>query len=351
VVAAVEIEQMRLFVGDVRATLAELPERTVQTCVTSPPYFGLREYETPPQTWGDGWHGELGREPTPDMYVGHLVEVFRGVWRVLRDDGTLWLNLGDSYSGGGGYSPDAPANVARREGGHGFYGSFKYSTDQAERKQPRKQATGLKPKNLIGIPWRVALALQDDGWILRNDGIWHKSNALPEAVNDRLARTHEYIFLLAKQGRYFFDKEAIKEPAAWDRWGDQSVKKAQPGAASWIEPKAIADLPDPEQGRNPRTVWTMPTANYPNAHYAVFPAELPRKCILAGSAPGATVLDPFAGTATTLIVAQRLGRASIGIEVSPESAELARGRMAAWWRDASRPQVQEPMEGQMSLAD
>ena len=173
---------------------------------------------------------------------------------------------------------------------------------------------------------------------------------MPEPVHDRLVRSHEYIFLLAKQSRYFFDKEPIKEEATWERWGDQSVIKEQPGTASWIGAKAKADLPDPELGRNPRSVWTIPTANYPDAHYAVFPTELPRKCILAGSAPGATVLDPFAGTATTLIVAQRLGRASIGVEVSPESAELARRRMATWWKDSgSRSQPQETMEGQMSL--
>ena len=274
-----EFEQMRLYVGDAREVLRELPETSVHCTVTSPPYFLLREYEG---------EGELGREKHVHAYVRHLGEVFAEVHRVLRDDGVLFLNLGDTYVG----------------------------------------------KQLQGAPWRVALYLQGHGWWLRNDNVWAKRNPIPEPVNDRCARAHEYVFMLSKGPLYYFDKEAIKEPAKWERWGDQSVVKEQEGAASWIAPKRKDELPDPELGRNPRTVWTYNTANYPDAHHAVMPNEVAEKCILAGTPAGGTVLDPFAGSGTTLMIAQRLGRASIGIELSQEYATQARDRrLVQWWRD------------------
>ena len=313
---------VRVLVGDCRELLSSLPAESVQTCVTSPPYFGLRDY---------GVAGQIGLEATPDAFVAELVAVFREVRRVLRDDGTLWLNLGDSYAGGGG----------------GNYGN-KIAPDHGQhianvRNRPQwLSAVGMKPKDLIGIPWRVAFALQADGWYLRSDIIWHKPNPMPESVTDRPTKAHEYLFLLSKSERYHYDAEAIAEPAAYggvltggeyappgqdphsnarpsvERGGFNGKTNALPGREAF---RAIRDT------RNRRTVWTVATQPFSGAHFATFPPALIAPCILAGSRRSDTVLDPFGGAGTTGLVADRLGRDAILCELNPTYAELARRRI------------------------
>ena len=292
-----------LYHGDVLATLRELPAESVDCVVTSPPYWGLRDY---------GAEGQLGLEPTPDQYVERMVEVFREVRRVLAAHGTVWLNLGDSYSGGGGYAgDDAPANAARIAAGVGVCGE-KVHQRTLRAKKSVGRVTGLKPKDLVGIPWRVAFALQADGWYLRSDIVWAKPNPMPESVTDRPTKAHEYVFLLSKQPRYFFDQEAVREKAEWNRWGDQTNGKHEgsESAAGWIKPKSREELNanrssyrpgattgntlDGHQkksdagltvnpaGRNIRSVWDIATQPYADAHFATFPEELARRCIAAG---------------------------------------------------------------------
>lgn len=265
--------------GDVREQLRRIPDASVQCCVTSPPYFGLRDY---------GQSAQIGREETPEAFVGALVEVFRDVRRVLRDDGTLWLNLGDSYA---------------------------------------------KGKSLLGIPWRVAFALQADGWYLRQDIIWHKPNPMPESVTDRCTKAHEYLFLLAKSERYYFDAEAMKEPASNRSMGNRSHKYSAAYEASDTEEHrtkagllALADVT--WEKRNRRSVWTVATKPFKEAHFATFPPDLIEPCILAGSRPGDLVLDPFGGAGTTAFVARRHERASIYIDLNPEYMQIAKTRLA-----------------------
>lgn len=259
-----------------------LADNSVQTCVTSPPYWGLRDY---------GVQDQLGLEPTPEQYVANMVAVFREVRRVLRDDGTVWLNLGDSYASGEIGRHDAKTDRA--------YGK----RDDGER-QHNKIDSGLKPKDLVGIPWRVAFALQADGWYLRSDIIWHKPNPMPESVTDRPTKAHEYVFLLTKNARYYFDQDAVKE------------KQTQ----STIERMAESGEPIgtiPADGtRNIRTVWTIATQPTPFAHFATYPEKLVEPCIKAGSRENDVVLDPFAGSGTTGIVARRLGRHFVGLDLS-----------------------------------
>lgn len=271
---------VKILIGDVRKRLADLSDNSVQCCVTSPPYWGLRDY---------GHDDQIGLEQTPDKYVAEMVEVFREVRRVLRDDGTLWLNLGDSYATGAGKVGDHP--------GGGDQGANWQGATTSPNRMPLQ---GFKPKDLVGIPWRVALALQADGWWLRQDIIWHKPNPMPESVQDRCTKAHEYVFLLTKSGRYSYDAEAIHEPALSQ--GDAT-------------------------GRNRRSVWTITTKPYKGAHFAVMPPELAETCIKAGSAEGDTVLDPFGGAGTTALVADRLERDAIMIEINPEYAQLARDRV------------------------
>lgn len=296
--------------GDSREVLAGLPAQSVHTCVTSPPYFGLRDY---------GHEGQIGLEETPDAYVQRLVEVFRGVRRVLRDDGTLWLNLGDSYyntrpgSGGKCVLPGAGKSMTEgryHDGKRDFTG------------------TGLKPKDLIGIPWRVAFALQADGWYLRQDIIWHKPNPMPESVRDRCTKAHEYIFLLTKSPRYYFDHEAIKEGAKTNDprrpYTSQGAKQLD-GRAEWKSGER-RDGNDFTK-RNRRSVWTVTTKPFKGAHFATFPPDLIEPCILAGCPEGGTVLDPFFGAGTTGLVAQQHGRRTVGIELNAEYIALARARL------------------------
>ncbi len=380
--SAFEIRQ-----GDALEVLRQMPAESVQCCVTSPPYWGLRDY---------GADGQLGLESTPEEYVSKMVEVFREVRRVLRDDGTVWLNLGDSYNG-----------VGRGEKANGL--------QVAARSTKQRTVNGLKPKDLCGIPWRVAFALQADGWYLRSDIIWSKPNPMPESVTDRPTKAHEYIFLLSKRGRYYYDADAIAEPHASDGRGGfsnkatlKSVLHDQSHAPSLVDAKVNPN------GRNKRTVWTVTTKPYSDAHFATFPPKLIEPCVLAGTSekgccvecgagwvrvverhaertndneaqqqrrrcagvigggvnavtlgvteyvsrkttgwrpacecpgldgdhPGSacadsdnwatepcTVLDPFAGSGTTGMVALRAGRNFVGIELNPEYCEMARGRI------------------------
>lgn len=297
---------MQIINGDCLDVLKNLPPKSVQTCVTSPPYFGLRDY---------GHDGQIGLEETPEEYVQKMVEVFRGVRDALRDDGTLWLNLGDSYSSGG-----------RGGGAEGSIQSGNKGSTTGQVFNPWK-VPGFRPKNLIGIPWRVALALQADGWYLRQDIIWHKPNPMPESVKDRCTKAHEYIFLMSKRPRYYFDADAIAEKAKWERWGDQTEKKSHPGTAGHLGGKAISELPIKDT-KNKRSVWAVNTKPYAEAHFATFPPELITPCILAGSREGDTVLDPFNGSGTTGLVSLQNRRKYIGIELNPDYVELTHRRLS-----------------------
>ncbi len=262
-----------ILIGDSRQLLRDIPDQTFQMCVTSPPYWGLRDY---------GIEGQIGAERTVDAYLADLVALFREVRRTLRDDGTLWLNIGDSYTSGGRTWRDVDEKNAAR--------GMDYRAPTPE---------GLKPKDLIGVPWRLAFALQADGWYLRTDIIWNKPNGQPESVKDRPTRSHEYVFLLSKSERYFYDWEAMKEPTA-----------------------------NGNGSRARRSVWSINTEPYSGAHFAVFPPELVRLCILGGSKPEGLVLDPFLGSGTTGMVALQEGRGFVGIELKPDYADLARERMS-----------------------
>jgi len=305
-----------IHVGDCLEVLRGMDSESVQCCVTSPPYWGLRDY---------GVEGQLGLEKTPDEYVGKMVEVFREVQRVLRDDGTLWLNLGDSYAGNGtiGRNDTTPEALNRR--------AIKYGTGTGTGSLVgshgvRNQVDYLKPKDLVGIPWRVAFALQADGWYLRQDIIWHKPNPMPESVRDRCTKAHEYIFLMSKSSRYYWDAGAVKEET-----GRLGGRPRQFGATKQ-EGTLRQDIGNTfidDGTRNRRSVWTVTTQPFKGAHFATFPPKLIEPCILAGSKPGDTVLDPFNGAGTTGLVAHRHGREYIGIELNPEYAAIAEARIRA----------------------
>jgi len=296
-----KIEQILL--GDALEQLRTLGSESVHCCVTSPPYFNLRDYGIP---------GQIGRERTPEEYIDRLVEVFREVRRVLCPGGTLWLNIGDSYTSGGGKTRDCDKKLPAR------------AMDQ----RPQMPA-GLKPKDLIGIPWMLAFALRSDGWYLRQDIIWHKTRCIPESVRDRCTRNHEYIFLLSKSERYFFDADAVREPVA-ESTKIRFAQDIEHQAGSYRQPgKSNGPLKPGGNGvtRNKRSVWSVCTAYFRGAHFAVFPEKLVEPCIQAGCPEGGTVLDPFAGSGTTGVVAKRLGRNFIGIELNPEYKEMAAERI------------------------
>ena len=382
----------RLFQGDACTILRTLKEESVQCVITSPPYFGLRDYKIPPQVWGGvatcahtwhevviedkqhqwkpghgglqdrnvvagqtnrkheqafchcgAWRGSLGLEPTPELYVEHLVTVFREVRRVLRKDGTLWLNLGDSYTSG---------NRATYRSGVSDNKGHQVQDDMPRPLTPHK----LKPKDRLGMPHRVVFALQADGWWWRDEIVWSKPNPMPASVTDRTTMSHEFLFMLTKAKTYFYDQDAIREPATCDRQrgtatyshvpngGDNAglSRKKVRSPAGWKtgagshgsihqdgREQAVSYVDLDGLSRNRRSVWEIATQPYPEAHFASFPEKLVEPCILAGSKPSDTVLDPFCGSGTVLAVAQRFGRQAIGIELNPDYIVLAELRLAA----------------------
>lgn len=292
--------------------LSSLDPQSVNCVVTSPPYWMLRDY---------GAEGQLGMEETPDEFVARLVDIMRHVRRVLRDDGVLWMNLGDTYASDdkwGGSTSGKHVSALHGKTGVGR----------------TKRKSGLKSKDLVGIPWRVALALQADGWYLRSEVIWHKPSPMPEAVKDRPTRAHEHIFLLTKSRRYQYDAEAIKEPVtggAHTRGSGVNPKASGDGADQKWKVKQNASFSSAVSGlvetRNKRTVWTVAQEPFRGAHFATFPTKLIEPCILAGCPPGGTVLDPFGGAGTTGLVADRLGRDAVLIDINPEYCRMARERI------------------------
>ncbi len=354
---------VQIITGDCLEAMRGMADQSAHCCITSPPYFGLRDY---------GVDGQIGLESSPAEFVAKLVEVFREVRRVLRDDGTLWLNLGDSYAGTG-------------KSGGGKQGerwqSCGMDTEGPKGGKWMPPPAGLKQKDLIGIPWRVAFALQADGWYLRQDIIWAKPNPMPESVRDRCTKAHEYLFLLSKSERYHFDAEAIKEPAVYGGpnngvgfgHGYDAVKKPRtfkppqggpvPGAPPQSRNRAkgnrrtfrgggvytnsqafdnstnapadsIGNAPNETGTRNRRSVWTVATRPFKGAHFATFPPDLIEPCVLAGCPIGGTVLDPFGGAGTTGLVAQRHGRSAVLCELNSEYAAMAEARIRA-----DRPQL------------
>jgi DNA modification methylase len=313
-----------LHVGPARDALQAMPAGFAQTCVCSPPYWGLRSYlddEDPSK------EDELGLEATPQKYVQTLVEVFRDVRRALKEDGTLWLVLGDTYSSGGAGPPSDSSTLS----GNGHTGG---GPKLGEIGTVEHRASSLPEKNLVGIPWRVALALQEDGWYLRSDIIWVKDNALPESVTDRPTSSHEHIFLLSKSKQYFYDAEAIREDAPPREGRSGSFMREDPKGSDGTQPGQSFSSHRPGRddtkyggSRNKRDVWTVSTKPYAKAHYAVYPPDLIEPCVKAGSAAGDTVLDPFCGTGTTGLVALAKGRDFVGIDISRDSCEMAAGRI------------------------
>jgi DNA modification methylase len=363
----------KILVGDNRQTLESLPDQSIQTVVTSPPYWGLRDYGTKSWTGGDescehvkdssktkkfgneefnknrpsreatktkGYYYEgtcglcgaveedlqIGLEQTPDEFIEQLCLVFDEVWRVLKDDGTIWVNLGDSYAA----MRDSKASPDSLREGDGT------AVPQAANRNPANlKAAGLKHKDLVGVPWRFAFAMQARGWYLRSDIIWHKPNPMPESVTDRPTKSHEYIFLMTKNARYYYDHKAILEPVSdvslkraeygWDS-DRPSTKNASMGGTGIHVEQMGTRFVNPE-GRNKRTVWTITTKGYPEAHFATYPPDLILPCILAGSKEGDTVLDPFSGSGTTGEVSLKNNRNYIGLELNPEYAKISEKRI------------------------
>lgn len=363
-------EQHRILVGDCIEMMRTLPDKSVQTCITSPPYFGLRDY---------GVDGQIGLEETPAEFIARLVDVFREVRRVLRDDGTAWVNMGDSYAGSWGAH-------GRDDMGVGVSTISQRQVMASQRKAKATTHTEYKPKDLMGMPWRLAFALQDDGWYLRQDIIWHKPNPMPESTRDRCTKAHEYIFLLSKSRRYHCDMESIREPAiygatptgvgfghgfdavtkpratvptGWDTsTGDgghgafhkEGAERARRDSFKREDSKREQVIPGQNKGthrpdrkestwdtatRNKRSVWTVATHSFKDAHFATFPPDLIRPCVLAGAPRGGVVLDPFGGAGTTAVVAMQEGRKSILCELNPDYAAMAERRISAAWLDGA----------------
>lgn len=318
-------------IGDCREVLRTMPDASVHCCVTSPPYFGLRDY---------GMADQIGLEKTPEAFIAELVTVFREVRRVLREDGTLWLNLGDSYASSGGHKSQGSSsqrqgrsNVAVQNAVKGFAGGGE-----------------VKTKDLIGIPWAAAFALRADGWYLRQDIIWHKPNPMPESVRDRCTKAHEYVFMLSKSDRYYYDAEAIKEDSVYapgktkeverekgyygGKWS-ASTEDKQSGHGRrhagfndrWKKERNDGSFKAIREKRNKRSVWTIPPKPFKEAHFATFPPDLALPCILAGCPEGGTVLDPFGGAGTSGLVAKENNRNAVLIELNPEYASIAQQRI------------------------
>ena len=295
--------------GDCKETLKQFPRGSAQMCVTSPPYYGLRDY--------GGEANQIGQEETPEEFIQSLVEVFREVRDVLKDDGVLWLNIGDSY-------------YNYRPGTGGLPKQTVSRTNQDLPEQCNRRANkldGLKEKDLIGIPWMLAFALRADGWYLRQDIIWHKPNPMPESVKDRCTKSHEYIFLLSKNKKYYYDNEAIKEPVKQD-WGTRDRTKGKyhnPGTG--LAPHS--GLSKSYDRKNKRSVWSITNKPYKGAHFACFPPDLIEPCILAGSREGDVILDPFMGSGTTAMVAKQHDRSYIGCELHEDYGSLIQKRLKA----------------------
>lgn len=313
------LSDYQLYTGDCLETLSTLEENSVQCCVTSPPYYGLRDY---------GHAGQIGLEKTPELYVSKLVAVFREVRRVLKDDGTLWLNLGDSYANNKGEVGKTDDKMGWKHNGNTLSKGYQGRGGSVK---------GLKNKDLIGIPWMVAFALRGDGWYLRSEIIWAKPNPMPESVRDRPTKSHEQIFLLSKSPRYYYDATAIKEPSVdKESHTGRRVRNAQTITAFDLKNHKFAGSINEDgtyksgqtyETRNKRTVWTVTTKPYKGAHFAVFPPDLIEPCILAGSKVGDTVLDPFNGSGTTGKVSLKNKRKYIGLELNPEYVELSKNRI------------------------
>jgi len=300
--------------GDCRETMRRWAEQGIkaQTCVTSPPYYGLRDY---------GHDGQIGLEETPEQYIKAMVEVFGCVWDVLEDDGTLWLNIGDSYAGSGkGSNPDGTPHPSTLLGKQGT----NTGTVTGKNMPQKAHKIGLKPKDLIGIPWMLAFALRADGWYLRQDIIWHKPNPMPESVTDRCTKCHEYIFLLSKSQSYYYDADAISEKSihagvtvkSHGKYEDENGKNIKGHETHVVGERLVKET------RNKRSVWTVTTKPYKGAHFATFPPDLIEPCILAGAPAGGVVIDPFMGSGTTAAVAILNGRNYLGCELNPAYKEL-----------------------------
>lgn len=346
-----ELGDVTLYIGDALETLKTLPDESVNCIVTSPPYYGLRDYSV---------EGQIGLEQTPQEFIAKLVEVFREVRRVLRSDGTCWVNMGDSYAGSwGAQSRENPGNqsLSTLQGGSTLSARQIKAHPKGDHTGSLKNTPGLKPKDLIGIPWKLAFGLQEDGWWLRQDIIWSKPNPMPESVKDRCTKAHEYIFMLSKSERYWYDQDAIKEPMSMssvDRLTQANINNGSdrvPGKTNGPM-KAVGKV-DKQRGhvrrhagfndrwdamtkeeqcsgmRNKRSVWTVSTQPYKEAHFATFPPKLIEPCILAGCPEGGTVLDPFAGSGTTGQVVVELGRKAVLIELNPEYGKLIEKRVTA----------------------
>lgn len=331
-----------LFVGDSKAVLEEIPDESVQCAVTSPPYWGLRDY---------GEEGQLGLEETPEEYVNNLCDVFDELMCVLRDDGTFWLNLGDSYAKNkvstGGYSDKSTLAG--------------YTSEETKGRRLQRQSNdknlshNLKQKDLVGIPWRVALELQSRGWYLRNDIIWNKPNPMPESVTDRCTTSHEHIFLLTKSKQYYYDQDAIREEPVTGTDYSRRISDSDNGLMgeegltddmnSQIRDRdSIANHPN---GKNKNDVWKITTQPFSNAHFAVFPPELPKTCIQAGTDKGDIVLDPFSGAGTTGVTARRLGRKYVGIDLSVDYSEMALDRIQEYeWNEGFPEEPELPQQAQ-----
>lgn len=311
-----------ILIGDVKDKLKELSDKSVNCVVTSPPYWGLRDY---------GNEGQLGLEKTPQEYIERMVDVFREVRRVLSDDGTLWLNIGDTYKPNG--------KGAMKAGFNERYFGKKFDSDKQSAQENHLDRSAfkadVKEKELVGIPWRLAFALSDDGWYLRQDIIWAKPNVMPESVRDRCTKSHEYLFLMTKSPKYYYDHIAIKEPVS-----EVSLKRAKSGwktnrpsaktSPDGINVEKMGERFVNPTGRNKRDVWFIPTASFKGAHFAVMPERLVEPCVLAGCPEGGVVLDPFFGSGTVGVVAKRNNRNYIGIELNPDYAKIAQDRLASY---------------------
>jgi len=306
--------------GDSLEVLKTLDNESIDCCITSPPYWGLRDY---------GVEGQFGLEKTPEEYVDKMVEVFREVKRVLKKEGTCWLNLGDTYYNFRGYTDYSTKQTISNNEAH------KMNCASGER---NSKQDNLKGKDLVGIPWMTALALRADGWYLRQDIIWHKPNPMPESVTDRCTKSHEYIFLLAKSQKYYFDNEAIKEPANYDGRKDTTHKGSKKDPLGYCvgNPNTLSmhgeherwnKNKDGEYVRNKRSVWTITTKPFKEAHFATFPEDLIKPCVLAGCPEQGTILDPFSGAGTTGVVTKKNNRNFIGIELNPKYVEMAERRI------------------------